>query len=194
VFNVRYKGFKKEHLDEAEFSWNISKSSPLASLQNSPTVYSMSLMQTSDIEDVLVWSKSKGTYVRPQPTLTTLCILTHDTFLAQRTWYPYAPHSDDSHPALRECGYALDNMEVLQGEDDMVFDKFIRQRNQTAYHYSCGMAVKEDASGGGDVVGPQLKAFGVEGLRVADLSMFPWVLGVHLQAPVVYIAEHARRW
>jgi choline dehydrogenase len=99
-----------------------------------------------------------------------------------------------THPALRECGYALDNMEVLQGEDDMVFDKFIRQRNQTAYHYSCGMAVKEDASGGGDVVGPQLRVFGVEGLRVADLSMFPWVIRVHLQAPVVYIAEHARRW
>jgi choline dehydrogenase-like flavoprotein len=92
---------------------------------------------------------------------------------------------------MRERGYALDNMEVPQGEDDMALDKFIRRRNRTAYHYSstCRMAAKEDADGGGGVVDPQLKVFGVEGLRVADSSVFPWVLGAHLQAPAVCVAE-----
>jgi choline dehydrogenase-like flavoprotein len=82
-------------------------------------------------------------------------------------------------------------MEVPHGEDDIALDKFIRRRNRTAYHYSstCRMAAKEDASGGGGVVDPQLKVFGVEGLRVADASVFPWVLGAHLQAPVVCVAE-----
>jgi len=56
------------------------------------------------------------------------------------------------------------------------------------------MAAKEDASGGGGVVGPQLEVFRLAGLRVADSSMFPWVLGVHLQAPAVYVAERAQRW
>lgn len=92
---------------------------------------------------------------------------------------------------MRKRGYALDNMEVPQGEDDMALDKFIRRRNRTAYHYSstCRMAAKEDADGGGGVVDPQLKVFGVEGLRVADSSVFPWVLGAHLQAPAVCVAE-----
>lgn len=92
---------------------------------------------------------------------------------------------------MRKHGYALDNMQVPQGEDDEALDNFIRRRNRTAYHYSstCRMAPKEDASGGGGVVDPQLKVFGVEGLRVADSSVFPWVLGAHLQAPTVCVAE-----
>jgi len=37
-----------------------------------------------------------------------------------------------------------------------------------AYHYPCQMVAKEDSSGGGGVVDPQLKVFGV---RVADSSV-----------------------
>ncbi|KAF9485355.1 hypothetical protein BDN70DRAFT_795964, partial [Pholiota conissans] len=39
------------------------------------------------------------------------------------------------------------------------------------------------------VVNTELKVFGVEGLRIADSSIFPWVLGTHLQAPTVCVAE-----
>ena len=45
------------------------------------------------------------------------------------------------------------------------------------------MALKEDTPGGGGVVDEELKVFGVSGLRVADSSMFPWVLRAHLQSP-----------
>jgi len=73
----------------------------------------------------------------------------------------------------------------------MALDKFIRKRNRTTYRYSstCRMALKEDASSGGSgVVDEELKSR-VLGLRVADSSVFPWVLRTHLQALVVCVAE-----
>jgi choline dehydrogenase-like flavoprotein len=94
---------------------------------------------------------------------------------------------------MRDHGYPLEEWqtEIPQGEDDESLDKFIRRRNRTTYHYSstCRMGPREDFAGGGAVVNEQLKVFGFEGLRVADASVFPWVLGVHLQAPVVMVAE-----
>jgi len=92
---------------------------------------------------------------------------------------------------MRSYGYALKDWEGPQGDDDMTLDKFIRKRNRTGYHYSstCRMASKEDGVGGGGVVDEELKVFGVSGLRVADSSVFPWVLRTHLQAPTVCVAE-----
>lgn len=92
---------------------------------------------------------------------------------------------------MREQGYALDAYDVPKGDDDAALDKFIRYRNRTTYHYSstCRMAPAEDVPNGGGVVNAELKVFGVCGLRVADSSIFPWVLGAHLQAPTVCVAE-----
>jgi choline dehydrogenase-like flavoprotein len=39
------------------------------------------------------------------------------------------------------------------------------------------------------VVDAQLLVHGFTNLRAADSSVFPWVLGTHLQAPVVVVAE-----
>lgn len=79
-------------------------------------------------------------------------------------------------------------------ESNEALDEFIRRRNRTTYHYSstCSMAASEngDGKGGkGGVVDEQLRVFGVGKLRVADSSVFPWVLGTHLQAPTVCVAE-----
>jgi choline dehydrogenase len=94
---------------------------------------------------------------------------------------------------MRLHGYAIRDWECPQegDDDDTALDKFIRKRNRTTYHYSCTcrMALTEDAAGGGGVVDEELKVFGVLGLRVADSSVFPWVLGTHLQAPTVCVAE-----
>lgn len=94
---------------------------------------------------------------------------------------------------MRGRGHPLENWEaeMPQGEDDESMDNFIRRRSRTTYHYSstCRMGPHEDIPGGGAVVDEQLKVFGVRGLRVADASVLPWVLGVHLQAPVVMVAE-----
>ncbi|KAF9467112.1 alcohol oxidase [Collybia nuda] len=93
---------------------------------------------------------------------------------------------------MRALGYPLVDWEVPAGEDDGALDDFIRRptRNRSTYHYSstCRMAPEDDKDGGG-VVDDELKVHGLKGLRVADSSVFPWVLGAHLQAPTVAVAE-----
>jgi choline dehydrogenase-like flavoprotein len=94
---------------------------------------------------------------------------------------------------MRKNGYPIEDWksEMPQGEDDESLDKFIRWRNRSTYHYSstCRMGLREDAPDGGAVVDAQLRVFGVEGLRVVDASVFPWMLGTHPQAAVVMAAE-----
>lgn len=92
---------------------------------------------------------------------------------------------------MRARGYAMDDYAVPEGSDDVSLDKFIKFRNRSTYHYSstCRMAPSENAPNGGGVVNEELKVFGIDRLRVADSSIFPWVLGAHLQAPTVCVAE-----
>ncbi|THH13247.1 hypothetical protein EW146_g6943 [Bondarzewia mesenterica] len=93
---------------------------------------------------------------------------------------------------MRARGYALEPLHdyAPEAEDDVTLDRFIRRRNRTTYHYSstCRMAPEHDPKGGG-VVDDELRVYGVERLRIADSSVFPWVLGAHLQAPTVAVAE-----
>lgn len=94
---------------------------------------------------------------------------------------------------MREDGYPIEDWKTAmpQGEDDESLDKFIRWRNRSTYHYTstCRMGSRQDASDGGAAVDPQLRVFGVGGLRVADASVFPWVVAAHPQAAVVMTAE-----
>ena len=66
-------------------------------------------------------------------------------------------------------------------------DDFIRRYATGAYHLSstCRMAAKED----GGVVDQHLRVYGIEGLRVADASIFPRLVGVKPQATIVLVAE-----
>ncbi|EKM83224.1 hypothetical protein AGABI1DRAFT_69471 [Agaricus bisporus var. burnettii JB137-S8] len=94
---------------------------------------------------------------------------------------------------MREDGYPIEDWKTAmpQGEDDESLDKFIRWRNRSTYHYTstCRMGSRQDAPDGGAAVDPQLRVFGVGGLRVADASVFPWVVAAHPQAAVVMTAE-----
>ncbi|HEY0106783.1 MAG TPA: GMC family oxidoreductase N-terminal domain-containing protein [Rhizomicrobium sp.] len=72
--------------------------------------------------------------------------------------------------------------------DDAQLTSYIRATAATVHHPagSCRMGVGEDA-----VVTPDLKVRGIEGLRVADASIFPKLMGGNTNAPVVMVAEKA---
>lgn len=76
-----------------------------------------------------------------------------------------------------------------EGDEDM--DRFVRDEAQTTYHYSstCRMAPEVEGSTMGGVVDDRLRVHGVQGLRIADSSVFPHILSTHLTAATVAVAE-----
>ena len=71
---------------------------------------------------------------------------------------------------------------AVQTDDEI--DAFNRKTCILAHHASSTCAI-------GPVVDPQLRVHGVEGLRVADASVMPRVIGGNTNAPVIMIGEKA---
>ncbi|MEI9964884.1 MAG: GMC oxidoreductase [Caulobacteraceae bacterium] len=73
-------------------------------------------------------------------------------------------------------------------ETDAELDEFIRNICAVTQHPvgTCTMGHGPDA-----VVDPQLRVFGVEGLRVADASIMPTVPGANTNASAIMIGEKA---
>jgi choline dehydrogenase-like flavoprotein len=73
-------------------------------------------------------------------------------------------------------------------QSDAQIEAFIRSHADTIYHPvgTCRMG-----SGTLDVVDPQLRVRGVQGLRVVDASIMPRIVGGNTNAPVIAIAEKA---
>jgi choline dehydrogenase-like flavoprotein len=74
-------------------------------------------------------------------------------------------------------------------ESDAQWEKYVRDNVFTFYHPlgTCAMLPKKD----GGVVNPQLKVYGVEGLRVVDASVIPMIISAHIQTAIYGIAERA---
>ena len=83
--------------------------------------------------------------------------------------------------------------EIQPGEaaqSDAALDDFIREHVESAYH-PCGtvrMGRRDDPLA---VVDPECRVIGVEGLRVADSSIFPQVTNGNLNAPSIMVGEKA---
>lgn len=87
----------------------------------------------------------------------------------------------------------LSGEELLPGpalDDDAALEAFIRQRVATTYH-PVGTCRMGPASDGMAVVDPRLRVHGIEGLRVADASIMPDVIGGNTSAPSMMIGERA---
>ena len=83
--------------------------------------------------------------------------------------------------------------EIQPGDDqksDAQIDKFIRENVESAYH-PCGTVRMGAIDDSGAVVDPECKVIGVEGLRVADSSIFPRITNGNLNAPSIMMGEKA---
>ncbi len=75
-------------------------------------------------------------------------------------------------------------------ESDVDLDGFIRENAESAYHPcgTCKMGAESDPM---SVVDPECRVVGVDGLRVADSSIFPSVTNGNLNAPSIMTGEKA---
>ncbi|WP_299474811.1 choline dehydrogenase [uncultured Roseibium sp.] len=75
-------------------------------------------------------------------------------------------------------------------QSDEALNDFIREHVESAYHPcgTCKMGAVDDATA---VVDPQCRVIGVEGLRVADSSIFPQITNGNLNAPSIMVGEKA---
>lgn len=67
-------------------------------------------------------------------------------------------------------------------------ENFVRENARPSCHPSCTCAMGEGEQA---VVDSQLRVRGLEGLRIADASVMPNIIGGNLNAPVIMIAEKA---
>lgn len=76
----------------------------------------------------------------------------------------------------------------VQSDDEI--DAFLREHVESAYH-PCGTARMGRRSDPMAVVDPECRVIGVEGLRLADSSVFPQVTNGNLNAPSIMVGEKA---
>ena len=77
-----------------------------------------------------------------------------------------------------------------EAQSDAALDDFIREHVESAYH-PCGTARMGRRDDPMAVVDPDCRVIGVEGLRVADSSIFPQVTNGNLNAPSIMVGEKA---
>ena len=73
---------------------------------------------------------------------------------------------------------------VPAGDSDEEIMDFVRRAAQSVYHPTSTCAI-------GAVVDPQLRVFGVDGLRVVDASVMPTITRANTNAATIMVAEKA---
>ncbi|WP_299406416.1 choline dehydrogenase [uncultured Roseobacter sp.] len=76
--------------------------------------------------------------------------------------------------------------QAVQTDDEL--DAFIKEHAESAYH-PCGTCRMGRADDPDAVVDPEARVIGVDGLRVADSSIFPRITNGNLNAPSIMVGE-----
>ncbi|KAM5541488.1 hypothetical protein V8D89_004678 [Ganoderma adspersum] len=91
---------------------------------------------------------------------------------------------------VRKQGYPFADLTVPESLSDEDIDRFVRKYVTSGYHYASTCRMGAEAGGErASVVDAELRVHGVRGLRVADASVFPEIIGSHTMAPTVMVAE-----
>ena len=85
-------------------------------------------------------------------------------------------------------GHEIQPGDAVQSDDQI--DAFIREHAESAFH-PCGTCRIGRADDPMAVVDPDLRVIGVEGLRIADSSIFPRITNGNLNAPSIMTGEKA---
>ena len=91
-------------------------------------------------------------------------------------------------PAMEE--FVKHEIQPGGGDTDGEIDAFVREHAESAYH-PCGTALMGAADDPNAVVDPECRVIGVEGLRVADSSIFPRITNGNTNAPSILVGEKA---
>ncbi len=94
-------------------------------------------------------------------------------------------------PAMQALIDSPQDINLISASLQAIEDDF-RQRSGTVYH-PCGTCAMRPLAAGG-VVDSQLRVYGVEGLRVADASIFPTITSANTNAPALMVGHQAARF
>ena len=114
-----------------------------------------------------------------------------------RIHYNFLSHPDDLKTIIKGARIALEVAEQQamkqykgrmvgppQVKTDADIEAWFRKTAITVHHPCCSCPI-------GPVLDPQLRVHGTQGLRVADASAMPTIVGAHINATVLMIAERA---
>jgi len=85
-------------------------------------------------------------------------------------------------------GHEIQPGDAVQSDEDL--DAVIREHAESAYH-PCGTCKMGSVDDPMAVVDPECRVIGVEGLRVADSSIFPRITNGNLNGPSIMVGEKA---
>lgn len=103
----------------------------------------------------------------------------------------HPPFPEGSEAACKELGAPLSDVQDIKysAEDDAILEKWLRERVETTWHSlgTCKMAPLEKKG----VVDANLSVWGVQGLKVADLSIAPENVAANTNNTALAIGEKA---
>ncbi len=144
------------------------------------------------MSSVLLYPKSRGRIALASPDPATAPVIDPNLLSADEDFAPLLRALAFSRrvfaaPAFRRYG-AAEFQPGPEVKDEEALKAYVRRSSVTVHHPAGTCRMGADAA---SVLDPELKVRGVEGLRVADASIFPILVGGNTNAPVVMVAEKA---